>query len=425
MYSDIKPKIIFIAPYWGKNDHVGRYRVERMSRCLSRENSSVTIIWSGWEDRFVKGGKWNELEIRDPLRSFTKNQTAPITQPSKVVEKRFSLRNFIKKIVYYFDNDFVWSFWLTKKTMVKNVCKNADIIISSSPPESIHLASYLLAKKFNLKLVIDMRDGWIDEPLKLALRTSGFKKNIEEKFESITLRSAFKIFVTSDEWKKQLINRYKTCAPKISVITNAYPTYSFKLNSNKPARSRKTLLYAGRFRASRNVNSIESLLDPLIKSSIKNENCLEIKIFGVLTNDDFSALKRRDEALRRANINVYVKEPVTRTLLFEEIDNSDGLLLLAVSKAAIPAKAFEYIPSGKPILAITPRESAVWNLCLNLPQVFLVEFPGYDYSSQVNAFLDFINLKSKPFIIPPDYSELNIGKRFITELEIQNDNGKE
>lgn len=42
----------------------------------------------------------------------------------------------------------------------------AAVVISSSPPESTHIGSVRLADALDAKLLVYLRDGWLDEPLK-------------------------------------------------------------------------------------------------------------------------------------------------------------------------------------------------------------------------------------------------------------------
>ena len=100
MNSDNKARIIVIAPFWKQSDHIGRYRVERIVRWLTCENYGVIVIWSGLENNLVKKDKWVELEIRDPLRMFTRkvnNQFYDSKNKEQSTRKR-NFRYFIQKV---------------------------------------------------------------------------------------------------------------------------------------------------------------------------------------------------------------------------------------------------------------------------------------------------------------------------------------
>jgi hypothetical protein len=415
-----KIKIIFIAPFWNRNDHVGRYRVERSVRWLVSENYHVTIIWSGGEDKFVKREKWNELEIRDPLRRFTKAVIVKSATQREIIKNNNNFREFVKKIVFYFDDNLIWSFLLTKKNAVKNVCKDATIIISSSPPESIHLSSYLLAKKFNLKLVIDLRDGWIDEPIRPYGKRWSFKWIIEKRWESKILKQAAQIFVTSNIWAKLLEKRIPIVTDKISILTNAYPldikTPECKQN---PGTSLKiSLLHAGRFTGTRSTNKMSLLIQPLYEIlKVKGDIDSEIILLGNLKLDDLDELKYWKSQFSNTSSKIIIKDRIKRNEMFTELIKADGLLLLASTKAFFPSKAFEYIKSTKPILAITLKGSTIWEVGNDLPQMFLFDYTAkvLDYSP-IEKFFYACRTGNYDFKIPEKFSEEYLSKIFLDKI---------
>lgn len=423
MNSEEKIKIIVIAPFWGRSDHIGRYRIERIVRWLVSDNYRVIVVWSGLEDNLVEKDKWIEVEIRDPLRRFTRkiNNRTNIVLTEKQIKKSFSLRILIQKIVFYFDRELVWSIWLTKKAMIKNVCKNAQAVISSSPPESSHLASYILAKKNNLKLLIDMRDGWLDEPMRLYREKWSLKRTIEMRWEFKIIRNASRIFVTSDNWKKLLEHRLPIATNKTTVLTNAYPV-DYEVNQNilnRDSSSRIILLHAGRFKGTRSTNKISILLQPLyniLKSKINLE--FNIVLLGDLMSEDYNELKYWREQFSSTHSEVITKERVTRMEMYAELAKANGLLLLAATKAFIPSKTFEYIKSAKPILAVTSKSSSIWELGQKVPQMFL-----FDYTAQkpdyrpVKEFLNACQTGVYEYKIPEEYSEEYLSKIFLSTID--------
>lgn len=421
MYTDIKQKVIIISPFWNRNDHIGRYRVERFVHWLSYEKYEIIIIWSGWKDKLVKKDKWSELEIRDPLRSFTRSVNINNQTRSELIGSRFNFRKFVRKIIFYFDNDLIWSFWLTKKATVKNFCKNADIIISSSPPESIHLASYFLSKKFKSKLIVDMRDGWIDEPMRPNMGKYSLKRIVETRWEYKVLKQASVILVTSIIWKNLLEKRLPIAGGKSTVLTNAYPEdlISAKNSIERTATNEISLLHAGRFTGTRSTNKMSILLRPLYNTfkSITDIR-VELILLGNLLHSDLNELEYWKQQFDITNCTLITHDRMPREEMFIEITKVDGLLLLAASKAFFPSKTFEYIKSAKPILAVTSKDSTIWEIGQNLPQMFL-----YDYTKQkpdytpIEEFLNACQTGVYEYNIPKEYSEEYISKIFLNTIK--------
>jgi hypothetical protein len=98
--------------------------------------------------------------------------------------------------------------------------------------------------------------------------------------------------------------------------------------------------------------------------------------------------------------------------MFVRLSRAHGLLLLSASQAAIPSKTFEYIATGKPVLAACPEGSSVWRMASDLPQFFLVDYRDPTRCSDaVRAFLNACETGSNCFEVPERYSE-----RFLKEL---------
>lgn len=423
MNSDKKVKIIVIAPFWGKSDHIGRYRVERIVRWLSHEKYEIILIWSGWKDKLLKKDKWTELEIRDPLRRFTRkvnNQFSDSTNKEQSKRKR-NFRYFIQKIVYYFDRELIWSLILPNKSIVKNICKDAKYIISSSPPESIHLASFRLSKKFKIKLIVDMRDGWIDEPMRPNIGKHSFKRMIEAKWELKVLKQATVIFVTSIIWKNLLEKRLPSVVGKTTVLTNAYPEDLIASNNSKERKfdNEISLLHAGRFTGTRNTNKMNILLRPLY-DAFKSRTDIRVKIIllGNLLLKDLNEMEYWKQRFDNTNCTLITRDGMPREEMFIEITKVDGLLLLAASKAFFPSKSFEYLKSAKPILAVTSKGSTIWEIGQNLPQMFLYDFTAKkpDYTP-IEEFLKACQTGEYEYNIPEEYSEEYLSKIFLDTIK--------
>jgi len=423
MSSDEKVKIIVIAPFWGKSNYIGRYRVERIVRWLTRDNYNVSVVWAGLEDNIIEKDKWIELEIRDPLRKFTRrvnNQFSKRTNNEQSTRKR-NFRYFIQKIVFYFDRDLVWSLVLINKSIVKNFCKDAKYIISSSPPESIHLASHLLSKKFKLKLIVDMRDGWIDEPMRPNIGKHSFKRMIETKWEFMVLKQASVIFVTSIFWKNLLEKRLPIVVGKTTLLTNAYPEELISSNKSKERKfdNEISLLHTGRFTGTRSTNKMSILLRPLY-NAFKSRTDIRVKLIllGNLLLNDLNEMEYWKQQFDITNCTLIARDRMPREEMFIEITKVDGLLLLAASKAFFPSKTFEYIKSAKPILAVTSKGSTIWEIGQNLPQMFL-----YDYIAQkpdytpVEGFLKACQTGIYEHNIPIEYSEKYLSKIFLDTIK--------
>ena len=420
MNSKKQKKALLIAPFWGKSDHVGVYRIDRFKRWLIAEGYIVIIIKGGIKSEIQKFNWGTEISICNSVDNITTNL---IKFSSKIHTKLFLyIWNTLVSILSVPDENRLWARKVLKQPLVKNNIKDISFVLSSSPPHSSHMLALNISKNLNIPAIVDLRDGWLDEPLRPSIKRWKIREKLEEKWEERTLKNASQIFVTSPIWKELLLNRLNLDQSKTKVLTNAYPSYNFKSfhasstveNTHRALR----LLHAGKFVGSRQSNRVELLLDPFFNSFKIYSKKVEIILLGDLRRKDIIALKQWENNFVGTNINIVQKERVPRNEMFEKISSVDGLLLLAASEGSIPSKTFEYIKSQKPILAVTLRGSAIWELAKDIPQMFLYDYTNNnDGNDVIDKFLNACRSGEVEINVPYQYSEEHLSKIFMRSIE--------
>src|SRR2546427_1946856 len=121
------------------------------------------------------------------------------------------------------------------------------------------------------------------------------------------------------------------------------------------------------------------------------------------------------ERLSAKNWNIEVKASIPHEALLQTLVEADGLLLLSASRAAIPSKLFEYLAVKRPILAATPRGSAVWRIGERLPQVFLFDYADADARASIERFLQAIE-ETVEFSLPEHFAEPYLSRVFLDKV---------
>jgi transcription termination factor NusB len=118
----------------------------------------------------------------------------------------------------------------------------------------------------------------------------------------------------------------------------------------KPSDEDKlVLLFLGRFRALSTAESVIELLSFIEKSHPDMYEKVEVHSFGDL--EDFEKIL----ASEKGHIDKFItRQKVTHEEVGDEIDQANALLLSTKPERddIIPAKLFDYLPSGKPILSL-------------------------------------------------------------------------
>lgn len=415
-------KFLIVAPFWGNPQHVGVYRVDRFLRWLSNRNIPVVLVRRGNHDG-VENSPWGiTVSIHYPLRPAHAGTASgqATTTPDQALPIRFAkwaARHFLIP-----DTEVAWAWRAATHPLVRKYGVGATHVLSSSPPESPHVGASRLARSLGARHVVDMRDGWLDEPLRPILLRSRLRRWLEGIQEKRILKRAANIFVTSQVWKELLEARLPFTQGKITVLTNAYPAGDMSYRpigdgETKAYPQPLTLLHSGRFTGSSLSRRPRHLLGPLLQGINERTGPGELLLLGDLSTIDIADIDELAPEFQAKGWSLRIQSHVSRAESLRILQTVDGLLLLSTSYAAVPSKLFEYIPSGKPILALTPEQSAVWRIGEKLQQLFLLDYSQKN-ENWISTSADFIeSARTKRYSdVPLEFSEEHLSTVFYKTL---------
>jgi glycosyltransferase involved in cell wall biosynthesis len=217
-----------------------------------------------------------------------------------------------------------------------------SVIYSSSSPYGLHLLSFLISRLFHVPWVADFRDEWSENPFRSYIKMRAW---LDRKLEEVTLRYADNIIVTTEAYKEQLINISPDIKEKVYVIPNSFFIDDF----DKPMEFRNerfTITYVGSFYSHQQPSTIIKSLRSLCDSGNINENDILLRIYGVWDG-------------KPDNLAPYVKVlgSVTHDKAIYAMRSSDVNYLIVAKERGrgnVPGKIWEYIASGRPIIAEVP-----------------------------------------------------------------------
>jgi len=415
---DLRKKIMIIAPFWGNEKHVGHKRIERFIRWTSGKGFKVIIVNAGYKDLEIKKDWGLEITIKDPTIKLGFNFTGGSSNETRY----YYLKSLLRKVLIFYVLPDVLALWSKKVVghpLIQKQAGNVEIILSSSPPESAHIAAYNLAKGNNAKLVIDMRDGWLDDSLSKLLNKIPFRKKCEASLENKILKRADYIFVTSIMWKQLLNSRLTFTKNKTIVLTNGYPINFIPMERTDSINNEIILFHTGRFAGSRKSQKISILLDVLLNYSKTDMNKFNLVLLGDLEPEELKIISQYRSKFLEYGWEISCNKAVPRKQMFKMLQEANGLLLLSTSYAAVPSKLYEYIITKKPTLAIALNESAVWGIGKKVPQIFLIDYKNY-VGSDIPLMEYFQACKTGQFEsdVPQEFSDDYLAKTFLKALGI-------
>ncbi|MDI6786351.1 MAG: glycosyltransferase family 4 protein [bacterium] len=286
-------------------------------------------------------------------------------EPSErlVQTKRNIFFKYLRTFLDFPDHEIGWLPFALHKGLqvIKN--EDIDIIFTTSPPHSIHIIGYFLKCLTKKPWVVDFRDPWTREVW--FNPATPLRRRMEEGLEKRILKYADKIICNTEPMKEDFIKSYSDI-PKnnFEVITNGFDKEDFQDLEKKP-QEKFTITYTGTmcisFDAKKSVryNPIHffKALRNLLDEKPELENKIQVN-FVVLIREELDV----SNLIKKLNLEniLRIYQFLSHQECMKYLVNSDALLLIhhagGKSKDWVPAKLYEYLGAGKPVLALIPQE---------------------------------------------------------------------
>jgi glycosyltransferase involved in cell wall biosynthesis len=232
----------------------------------------------------------------------------------------------------------------------------AEVIFSTFPVSTAILIGFVLHRITGKPWVVDLRDSMTEENYPPDKRERGVRRWIERE----AVRHASRIIFTANSTRQMYLDRYPDLAPeKCLVISNGYDEADFSgLNLTKPEPIRLDrpvrLLHTGiMYPQERDPRPFFRAIARLKSEKRFDASNLHISFRAPGSEELY---KQIIEELGISDI-VELQPYVTYLQSLQECADADGLLLFQAANCdhQIPAKAYEYLRIGRPILALTSR----------------------------------------------------------------------
>lgn len=227
-----------------------------------------------------------------------------------------------------------------------------DLIYTTAPPPSVHLAGLLLKALTGAPWVAEFRDPWTANPWKPAYMRSAFSDWFERKLEWLCVESADLVVAVSDGIADRLEDTGTTT--RIRVIRNGIEDLRSAETVTAIPRSGGPfeIVYAGSFYHTRDPFPFLDAVKQVVGDRALGPGDLQIRFLGPTDAYDGRSLS---DHLREADLVEYVRlegwvDPAESLAL---VQAADALLLLALDQPdQVPNKVYEYLGARRPILAV-------------------------------------------------------------------------
>jgi glycosyltransferase involved in cell wall biosynthesis len=294
------------------------------------------------------------------------------------------------------------------------------ILLSTSPPVSTHWAAYRLKQEFDLPWIADFRDPLVGN----FVRVHPLPRRIDRFIERRIALTADRVLLNTPYSAAAFCLRYPDGGSKVDYLYNGFDPDDELAPRPIPVRDRKVWIHSGSIYRNRYPERLLAGLDRLVSGG-KLEQAFCLRMIGSIEDKSLLRFPPFERLLARGLIDCY-PDVVPREQALRELAEADGAVVFDHYHAggpnlAIPAKTFEAVRVGRPVLVFTSRGAplhsmmeacGVRNVCIfdddpleridekllefsELPQdplppseTFQRQFSGIEQTRQLAAWLD-------------------------------------
>ena len=296
---------------------------------------------------------------RDPFRFYNLLKGKKNGSVSVALININKERSIIDRLSMYIRSNFFipdarkgWVPYAVKEALSIFRREHIDLLVTTGPPHSTHLAGLRLKKKTGISWIADLRDPWTtvyyNEMLPRTVRT----KNKDKRLEDEVLYHADAVTVVSPGMRKEFLGRNANT----HVVMNGFDMEDMaspveSLNGHE----KFSITYTGNFKPNQHIPAIWDALCELLDENEDFNEDLILRFVGNLdaTVPEYFAGKGRSDKLE---IIPYVPHGEVTGIMA-----ASSALLFVIPQSVnnrliITGKLFEYLASGPPILPVGPAD---------------------------------------------------------------------
>lgn len=260
------------------------------------------------------------------------------------------------------DGEILWM----KKAL--NICleriKKGDIkaVYTTSYPYSDHLMGLEIKKRFpDMPWLADFRDEWTNNPYLMDNPHPAYRMKKEKAMEREVLQKADILITNTPIMKENFVrlNPGLDLESRMTVIPNGYDAEDFtNIERNQIKNSRFTITYTGALYGRRKPDLILEAIGNLVSSNLVQKDKIRVCFIGSFKPDVLQGMIEKNRLAGAVDAYSYMEH----NECLKNMMSSDSMMLIEGggpgSEAFYTGKIFEYIQTGKPILAVIPEKGA-------------------------------------------------------------------
>ena len=283
-----------------------------------------------------------------------------------------------------------------------------DAVVTTGPPQSMHLIGRGLKRSLGLPWIADFRDPWTRMFYYKHLCLSKFADRKHRRLEQSVLDEADLVLAVSPPVRDDF--QAQTGTP-VHLITNGYDEDDFPVREPGSRRDGKfRIVHTGLFAADGNPLKLWDALARRCREDEDFAQRLEIRLAGKTDAPVLEAIRERGLGAQLVDLGYL---PHSRVV--QEQQEADLLILPLRHEPeyakVLPGKIFEYIASGRPVLGIGQEDGAAAAILRDSGAGRM-----YDWDRE-DKFLEFMDMDHEAAEGAARYSRKALTRQLVEELE--------
>ena len=326
---------------------------------LTVKDGTYSAVDRELEKEVPEGLQVFRTKSRDPFRFYNFLKGKKDGSVSVALININKERSFIDRLSMYIRSNFFipdarkgWVPFAVKGALDILESEHIDLLVTTGPPHSTHLAGLRISKKTEIPWLADLRDPWTTVYYNDMLPRTRRTKKTDKHMEDEVLRHADAVTVVSPGMKQEFLGRNANT----HVIMNGFDMEDMKVKDKKIRQDGKfRLTYTGNFKPNQHIPVI---WDALCELMDEHQDFQEDLILSFVGNLDASVPDYFSEKGRPDKLETIAYVPHAEVTGIME---AASVLLFVVPRSAnnrliITGKLFEYLASGSAILPIGPAD---------------------------------------------------------------------
>jgi glycosyltransferase involved in cell wall biosynthesis len=349
--------VVLVAYYFPPLGGSGVQRVAKWAKYLPQFGWDVTVLtvepgaYLAFDESLFKevtnaGVNIVRTSTLDPTRTRKGNRAV-----RRLSERKRKLLTWLTGLFFLPDNKRGWRGKARSAFNMVTERGPVDVVLSSAPPYTALMVGDELAGHLGVPHIVDYRDDWIDNP-RHRYPTAFHKRWHIRKEGDILACSALVLAI--NESIASLI-RTRNPRVKVEVLPQGYDPDDFPSDTiDGRSDGRVRIVYAGMFYDAQQPDSMLEAVSRLLMDQPSLRSKIELRFIGLFPDEKTGLISKYDlgDVVTRTgykNHEETVAELKKADLLWMIVGHQPGGYMISTGKL------FEYMGSGRPILALAPE----------------------------------------------------------------------